>query len=140
MAAYRDNQPQLDRSDFDEKLSSFKSLGPAERCVCTTCGVICAATDLEAHSDHGVQSGVSEGELSKPTRLLMPVDNKKSQAVCRCLQRAAITVALRLFSSNFSSLIRRANCSFQSSSDWSTHMSCALALQGELKHTPHMTQ
>lgn len=80
MAAYRDNQPQLDRSDFDERLSSFKSLGPAERCVCTTCGVICAATDLEAHSDHGVQSGVSEGELSKPTRLLMPVDNKKSQA------------------------------------------------------------
>lgn len=79
--AFRQNQPNLDRSKLRSTLANILVLSSDERHYCFSCNVLCDSLELGNHESHDIKNGVSDMDITQPTRLLFPVDNRKSQAV-----------------------------------------------------------
>ena len=79
---YRDSNPPLDRSALAASLEAVRSLPEARRSFCHTCSQLVPSSSLSPdHSSHQLQYGVEDSLLTRPTKLLTPHDNNKSNAV-----------------------------------------------------------
>ncbi len=81
MSTFRESQCIVNRPGLQSTLDTVRSLLPAQRYYCHQCSVLFSGSDLMVHSRHSSVNGVGDESLLKPTRLLTPVDNRKSQAV-----------------------------------------------------------
>ena len=97
--------------DVWKKYSIIRSLPPNSRHHCPRCGVLLLTTDLAEHEGHGARSGVSDEELSQPTCLVTPREDKKSQAVRKALPPNCCAICANVHS-NFTSPIPHCNSYF----------------------------
>lgn len=83
MKAYLEANPKTDHSDLKETLESIQCLSREQRGFCHTCSQLFTLSKSlsSGHRGHRVQRGVADDLLSQPTRLLIPRDDKKSNAV-----------------------------------------------------------
>ena len=72
---FRQSQPDLNRSKFHSSLPS------EDRHYCFNCSLLFDSSELNVHATHDTKDNVSDVDISQPTKLLCPVDNRKSQAV-----------------------------------------------------------
>jgi hypothetical protein len=76
-AAYLQQQSSL----IHMNVESIRSLSSSERFYCPRCGLMLVKKELSAHDGHGTVQNISDSQLEKPTSLLCPIDDRKSQAV-----------------------------------------------------------
>lgn len=62
-------------------LKSVWSLPSSERYYCPKCGLLLVKDSLPSHNGHGVVHKITDAQLERPTSLLSPIDDRKSQAV-----------------------------------------------------------
>ena len=63
------------------RLKIFKKLPLVKRNLCQNCGLLLMPDELSEHSGHKLLPKVSKLQLLKPTKLLQPLSNNKSNAV-----------------------------------------------------------
>ena len=71
----------MNTKGLSEKQMIIKSLPPVERHYCPKCGIVLTSGELPSHKDHPVIKELTDLQLSQPTSLLSPVDDRKSKAV-----------------------------------------------------------
>ena len=82
----------------------MKSLPVSQRHYCCHCELLLSHEDLTSHDGHDMISSITDIQLEMPTLMLMPVDDKKSQAV-RIIPLLFINIILHNNYSNISSLM-----------------------------------
>jgi len=78
---FRESQPSLDRDELLSSLQTITSLPEGGRCYCYQCEQLLSSSAVSKHSEHSITRAVTNDHLLQPTKLLSPVDNRKSQAV-----------------------------------------------------------
>ncbi|XP_047712793.1 rRNA N6-adenosine-methyltransferase ZCCHC4 [Prionailurus viverrinus] len=73
-------QPPLSRTQCAERYLKFIELPLAERRFCQRCQQLLLPDDWEKHREHWVVGNISAGQLGRPTQLLRPLENKKTNA------------------------------------------------------------
>lgn len=81
MAIFRESEPNIDRTKLLASLAQIKSLPPSQCYYCYQCNLLFTESEFNAHSEHPFRKEIHDNCLLEPTRLLTPVDNRKSQAV-----------------------------------------------------------
>ncbi|KAF6133802.1 zinc finger CCHC-type containing 4 [Phyllostomus discolor] len=73
-------QPPLSRTQCVERYLKFIELPLSERKFCQSCQQLLLPEDWEGHQEHRVMGDVSTTQLRRPSRLLSPLENKKTNA------------------------------------------------------------
>ena len=81
MSTFRESQPKINRLKLQSSLVAAQSLPPTQRYYCYQCSILFFESDLMSHSGHFLTKEISDEVLLKPTKLITPVDDRKSQAV-----------------------------------------------------------
>ncbi|XP_070308176.1 rRNA N(6)-adenosine-methyltransferase ZCCHC4 isoform X4 [Odocoileus virginianus] len=76
----RSCQPPLSRSQCVERYLKFIELPLSERKFCQSCQQLLLPDDEEKHREHQVVGDVSITQLKRPSKLLYPLENKKTNA------------------------------------------------------------
>ncbi|XP_066577013.1 rRNA N(6)-adenosine-methyltransferase ZCCHC4 isoform X2 [Amia ocellicauda] len=73
-------QPPFTHEEFRSRFLQVVSLPLAQRRFCQTCQLLLLPADWAAHSAHSILLDVSAAQLRRPSQLLRPLDNKKTNA------------------------------------------------------------
>ncbi|XP_053757616.1 rRNA N6-adenosine-methyltransferase ZCCHC4 isoform X2 [Panthera pardus] len=73
-------QPPLSRTQCAERYLKFIELPLPERKFCQRCQQLLLPDDWEKHREHWVVGNISVGQLGRPSQLLRPLENKKTNA------------------------------------------------------------
>ncbi|XP_048413444.1 rRNA N6-adenosine-methyltransferase ZCCHC4 isoform X3 [Stegostoma tigrinum] len=76
----RRRQPQFTHQQYVERYQRFVSLPLANRTFCTDCQILLLPEDLDQHSTHDQLGHVALCQLKRPSLLLLPLENKKTNA------------------------------------------------------------
>ncbi|XP_043727103.1 rRNA N6-adenosine-methyltransferase ZCCHC4 isoform X3 [Cervus elaphus] len=76
----RSCQPPLSRSQCVERYLKFIELPLSQRKFCQSCQQLLLPDDEEKHREHQVVGDVSITQLKRPSKLLYPLENKKTNA------------------------------------------------------------
>ncbi|KAL5470731.1 hypothetical protein EMCRGX_G028743 [Ephydatia muelleri] len=79
-AEFESKRPHLNRQQLLRSLEATKESAFSVRRYCHTCERLVLKSDTQQHEGHHVKEGVFDKELSHPTSILTPLDNRKSQA------------------------------------------------------------
>uniref|UniRef100_A0A3Q3X8E1 GRF-type domain-containing protein n=1 Tax=Mola mola TaxID=94237 RepID=A0A3Q3X8E1_MOLML len=72
-------RPPFNRDEYCGRLRKFASLPMDDKKFCQDCQILLQPEDHEDHSSHRVRS-ITVAELQRPSVLMLPLDNKKSNA------------------------------------------------------------
>eukprot|EP00062_Callorhinchus_milii_P004986 gi/632943976/ref/XP_007887248.1/ PREDICTED: zinc finger CCHC domain-containing protein 4 isoform X1 [Callorhinchus milii] len=76
----RSRQPPFTHTEYVERYQSFVALPLAKRKFCADCQLLLLPEEWGPHSAHCLLSDVSLAQLKRPSRLLLPLENKKTNA------------------------------------------------------------
>ncbi|XP_062240333.1 rRNA N6-adenosine-methyltransferase ZCCHC4 [Platichthys flesus] len=87
-AENKSKRPPVSHKEYCARLKKFGSLRPDEQKFCQDCQILLPAGVREAHAAHRL-TGVTAAQLKRPSVLLRPLDNKKSNAQYLFTDRSA---------------------------------------------------
>ncbi|XP_068455737.1 rRNA N6-adenosine-methyltransferase ZCCHC4 [Clinocottus analis] len=87
-AENRSKRPLLTHKESVSRWRKFSSLRPDQQKFCRDCQTLLLPLEQEAHASHRT-AGVSAAQLARPSVLLRPLDNKKSNAQYLFTDRSA---------------------------------------------------
>ncbi|XP_064629909.1 rRNA N6-adenosine-methyltransferase ZCCHC4-like [Lineus longissimus] len=76
----RKSQPPNSHREYYTSFEKAKLTPASSRTFCQTCNVLLIPKDKPSHQDHKLLSPVTDADLQKPSHLLKPLDNKKTNA------------------------------------------------------------
>ncbi|XP_048458228.1 rRNA N6-adenosine-methyltransferase ZCCHC4-like [Rhincodon typus] len=76
----RRRQPPFTHQQYVERYQRFVSLPLANRTFCTDCQILLLPEELDQHSTHDQLGHVALCQLKRPSLLLLPLENKKTNA------------------------------------------------------------
>ncbi|CAB1414006.1 unnamed protein product [Pleuronectes platessa] len=87
-AENKSKKPPVSHKEYCARFKKFASLRPDEQKFCQDCQTLLPAGVREAHASHRL-TGVTAAQLKRPSVLLRPLDNKKSNAQYLFTDRSA---------------------------------------------------
>ncbi|XP_055981574.1 rRNA N6-adenosine-methyltransferase ZCCHC4 [Sorex fumeus] len=73
-------QPPMSRTQCVERYLKFIELPSCQRKFCQSCQQLLLPDEWEKHGEHEVAGDISDPQLGRPSRLLYPLENKKTNA------------------------------------------------------------
>lgn len=103
-AEFEANNPQPDRLALSASLAKIQASAASDRLFCYNCATLSLKGTLE-HKGHKAQLGITDSELREPSRLLVPIDDRKAQAQFHFSQSTTEFIVSELKRLGFSAVI-----------------------------------
>lgn len=76
----RSKRPWTNHGEVYQRFTKTLTLKEKERTFCLKCNLLLLPTEIGAHKGHNLTKGLSDSQLKRPSHLLRPIENKKTNA------------------------------------------------------------